>query len=152
MHIFGEEHTVTHAWPRSIFGCTVCTNATSLVTPLAPPSYLLIPRLCCITHSVWEHPRGSSRWLHCSHKEEVQGWYMCPDSWPSHYPQQTAQMCDTLLFWECENRLPHTLWEIWDISAIFFFLWLLHKQPDSASFIFSLKGKNPETDFVFWHF
>lgn len=114
------KYTVIHTRPRSIFGCTVCMNATSLVTPLAPPSYLVVPRLCLhysqclrtskvlITLTTLQSQRGSSKLVYVS-------WFLA-----FSLSSQAAQMCDTLLFRECENRLLHTLWEIRDISAIFF--------------------------------
>lgn len=81
MHIFGDKHT--HIMTKKSLWCTVCMNATSLVTPHAPPSYLVVPRLCRITHSIWGHLRHFSCWLHCSQKEEVKSWCVCPESWPA---------------------------------------------------------------------
>lgn len=52
MHIFGDKHTHTHIMTKKCLWRTVCMNATSLVTPHAPLSYLDVPRLCRITHSV----------------------------------------------------------------------------------------------------
>lgn len=47
MHEGGEYTIKKYLW------CTlICMNASSLVAPLEPPSYLIATRLCGITHSV----------------------------------------------------------------------------------------------------
>lgn len=101
---------------------TARMNATSLVTPHAPPSYLVVPRLCRITHRVWVHLRHFSRWLHCSQKEEVKSWWMCPESWPSHHISTDSPNVWNLLFWGREKVFfcskCELLQEIEDILAI----------------------------------
>lgn len=66
----------------------------------------------------------------------------------SRQPKCVTHYCSGSMKISC--RTHYEKYEIF--QQYFFSLWLLHKQRDSASFIFSLKGKNPETDFVFWHF